>query len=193
MSSGKRILVIEDDTILASAIRMVLQWEGYCVDCAANGLEALNRLRQPGQKPDLILLDVLMPVLNGQQFRYEQKRDPALSSIPVVVISASDIASSLDNLPTKDARWRWARQLVEAAVPVICLKPIAFPVLGMTGPQGGWSSSGRISRPKLSESLVTTPRRVTMPVPLETLSLLRTRLCGNSTLKDSTAATVSQR
>ena len=96
MSTGKHILVVEDDAILASAIRMVLQWEGYCVDCAANGLEALNFLRHPGQKPDLILLDVLMPVLNGQQFRYEQKCDPTLNSIPVVVISAADIASSVD-------------------------------------------------------------------------------------------------
>jgi CheY-like chemotaxis protein len=96
MSSGKRILVVEDDAILASAIRTVLQWEGYCVDCTANGLEALNFLRQLTQKPDLILLDVLMPVVNGYQFRFEQKRDPTLNSIPVVVISAADIASSLD-------------------------------------------------------------------------------------------------
>ena len=96
MSSGKRILVIEDDPLTAGAVKMFLEWEGYRVDCAADGREALIRLRRSERKPDLILLDVMMPVLVGRQFREEQKRDPALSSIPVVVVSAADIASSLD-------------------------------------------------------------------------------------------------
>ena len=96
MNSTKRILVVEDDFITSGAVKMVLEWEGYCVDCAANGREALNHLRQSGEKPNLILLDVTMPVLDGHQFREEQKRDPALDRIPVVVISAADMASSLD-------------------------------------------------------------------------------------------------
>jgi CheY-like chemotaxis protein len=96
MSTTKRTLVVEDDPITSGAVRMFLQWEGYRVDCAADGREALDRLRQAGEKPDLILLDVLMPVLDGQQFREEQRRDPALNGIPVVVVSAADIGSSLD-------------------------------------------------------------------------------------------------
>jgi CheY-like chemotaxis protein len=96
MSSGKRILVVEDDPITSGAVKMVLEWEDYSVDCVANGREALDRLRQSGEKPDLILLDLMMPVLDGQQFREEQKQDPALSGIPVVVVSAADIASSVD-------------------------------------------------------------------------------------------------
>jgi CheY-like chemotaxis protein len=96
MSSDKRILVVEDDPITSGAIKMVLEWEGYCVDCVANGLEALNHLRQSEDKPDLILLDLMMPILDGHQFREEQKRDPALNRIPVFIVSAADIASSLD-------------------------------------------------------------------------------------------------
>lgn len=96
MSSDKRILVVEDDPITSGAIKMILEWEGYCVDCAANGLEALNYLRQSKEKPDLILLDVMMPILDGHQFREEQKRDPAINRIPVFIVSAVDIASSLD-------------------------------------------------------------------------------------------------
>jgi CheY-like chemotaxis protein len=96
MSSGKHILVVEDDALTAGAVKMVLEWEGYHVDCAANGQKALNYLRQAQEKPDLILLDILMPVMDGQQFREEQKRDPALNDIPVVVVSTVDIASSLD-------------------------------------------------------------------------------------------------
>jgi CheY-like chemotaxis protein len=96
MNSDKRILVVEDDPITLGAIRMLLEWEGYQVACAANGLEALHHLRQSHEKPDLILLDVVMPVLNGHQFRDEQKQDPDLNCIPVVVVSAPEVASSLD-------------------------------------------------------------------------------------------------
>jgi CheY-like chemotaxis protein len=96
MSSDKRILVVEDDPITSGAVKMVLEWEGYHVDCAVNGQEALNHLRQSEEKPDLILLDVMMPILNGYQFREEQKRDPSIDSIPVIVVSAVDSASSLD-------------------------------------------------------------------------------------------------
>jgi CheY-like chemotaxis protein len=96
MSFDKHILVVEDDAITCGAVKMVLEWEGYHVDCAANGQEALDLLRQSQEKPDLILLDVMMPILNGYQFREEQERDPSIDSIPVVVVSAADIASSLD-------------------------------------------------------------------------------------------------
>ncbi len=96
MSSGKHILVVEDDSLISGAVKMVLEWEGYHVDCAANGREALDHLRQSEEKPDLILLDLMMPILDGYQFRAEQKRDPVIKNIPVVVVSAADIASSLD-------------------------------------------------------------------------------------------------
>ena len=96
MNPDKRILVVEDNTLTASAIKIVLEWEGYDVDCAANGQEALNHLRQSEEKPDLILLDMSMPVMDGQQFRDEQKHDPAINDIPVVVVSVADLATSLD-------------------------------------------------------------------------------------------------
>ena len=60
---------------------------GYTVAMAADGREALDRLRRQW-RPSLILLDLTMPVMNGWQFRAEQRLDPALSGIPVVVLSA---------------------------------------------------------------------------------------------------------
>jgi CheY-like chemotaxis protein len=92
---GKRILLVEDDEITRGAIKMVLEWEGYRVDCAANGLEALEYLHSQGE-PALILLDVMMPVLDGEEFRREQKRDPSLAKIPVVIVSALEAAARLD-------------------------------------------------------------------------------------------------
>ncbi|HZY84248.1 MAG TPA: response regulator [Gemmataceae bacterium] len=92
---GKHILLVEDDEITRGAIKLVLEWEGYQVDCAANGQEALDLLRDK-EPPSLILLDVMMPVLDGEQFRQEQKRDPRLAQIPVVIVSALDVSSCLE-------------------------------------------------------------------------------------------------
>jgi CheY-like chemotaxis protein len=92
---GRSILVIEDDEIVRRAIQMVLEWEGYHVDCAGNGQQALDFLRA-GNRPDLILLDVMMPVLDGEEFRKEQLRDPLLASIPVIVVSAASFAVAVN-------------------------------------------------------------------------------------------------
>ena len=86
---GKCILLVEDDELLRGAMQLVLEWEGYRVACAGDGLEALARLRG-GCRPSLILLDVLLPVLDGVRFRQWQRRDPDLAAIPVVVVSALD-------------------------------------------------------------------------------------------------------
>jgi CheY-like chemotaxis protein len=96
MISEKRILVVEDDAITSDALKMVLELEGYQVDCAANGQEALKHLQQTVEKPDLILLDLFMPVMDGKQFREEQKSHPAFSHIPVVVLSGADRETTMD-------------------------------------------------------------------------------------------------
>jgi CheY-like chemotaxis protein len=91
---GRNILLVEDDEIVRRAIQMVLEWEGYQVGCAVNGQEALDQLRA-GYRPSLILLDVMMPVLDGEQFRRAQLNDPDLASIPVIVVSAATFADSV--------------------------------------------------------------------------------------------------
>ena len=85
--SRKSILVVEDDAATRDAVALVLEDEGYSVTGVANGQEALLHLRQTAP-PNLILLDLMMPVMNGWEFRKQQTQDPALQSIPVVVISA---------------------------------------------------------------------------------------------------------
>jgi signal transduction histidine kinase len=85
----RRLLLVEDDGELRSSLSELLRSDGYDVIGAANGSEALEYLRQ-SPAPDLILLDLMMPVKDGWQFRIEQKRDPNISSIPVLAISADD-------------------------------------------------------------------------------------------------------
>ncbi len=92
---GRTILLVEDDEIVRRAIQMVLEWEGYRVQCANNGQEALDVLRSGQRQPCLILLDIMMPVLDGEQFRQEQLRDPSLASIPVIVVSAASFAEAV--------------------------------------------------------------------------------------------------
>src|SRR5919206_1695644 len=80
------VLVVEDDFAIRETLRELLEDEGYRVAWAANGKEALARLHE--RAPRVILLDLMMPVMDGWEFRVAQQRDPALASIPVVVISA---------------------------------------------------------------------------------------------------------
>ncbi len=87
--SGRPILLIEDDADIRGMISQLLELEGYRVEVCSNGADALEVLRdsEAADKPGLILLDLMMPVMNGWQFRAEQARDPELEEIPVVVMS----------------------------------------------------------------------------------------------------------
>ena len=85
-----RVCVVEDDVDLRRTLSEALEAQGYEVMVAANGAEALDALRQEATPPCLILLDLMMPVMNGYEFRAVQRADPALSGIPVVVISAHE-------------------------------------------------------------------------------------------------------
>jgi CheY-like chemotaxis protein len=93
--AGKSVLLVEDDPLTRGAMRMVLEWEGYQVSCAANGQEALDLLHK-GERPSLILLDIAMPVLDGRQFREQQEKDPALADIPVIVVSGTAVAATVE-------------------------------------------------------------------------------------------------
>lgn len=90
---SKTILVVDDDLEIRETLRDVLEEEGYRVTLAANGAEALRQLRGLAavDHPALILLDLMMPEMNGWQFCEEQRKDGALAAIPVVVISAASI------------------------------------------------------------------------------------------------------
>ena len=83
----KRILVVEDDTSIRELLVELLESEGYQVASAINGLEGLKYLQSNGN-PDLILIDLMMPVMDGYSFRTEQLKNTNWSKIPTVVMSA---------------------------------------------------------------------------------------------------------
>ena len=82
------ILVIDDEQDIREALVTVLTSEGHDAVAAADGREALRLLRE-GLRPCLILLDLMMPGMNGWEFRIQQRDDPDLAAIPTVVVSAA--------------------------------------------------------------------------------------------------------
>jgi CheY-like chemotaxis protein len=80
------VLIVEDDLAAREPLEELLRQEGLDVQLASDGAEAHEHLRG-GVRPCVILLDLLMPGMNGYEFRAEQMRDPALAKIPVVVLS----------------------------------------------------------------------------------------------------------
>lgn len=82
------VLIVEDDPDTREMLERFLELEGFDVRTAANGKLALEAL-EADNRLSVILLDLMMPVMNGWQFRQEQSRDPRLSHIPVVVVTAA--------------------------------------------------------------------------------------------------------
>ena len=82
------ILVVDDQEAIREMFAALLEEEGYAVACAANGKDALDYLRQAKELPGLILLDLAMPVMTGHEFLSEQRQDPMLASIPVILMTA---------------------------------------------------------------------------------------------------------
>lgn len=89
--SCQSILIVEDEQDIRDSLKMLLELEGYSVFTAENGKEGLKILKSL-QGPCLILLDLLMPVMNGMEFLEAKKHEDAIAQIPVCVVSgvASD-------------------------------------------------------------------------------------------------------
>jgi CheY-like chemotaxis protein len=85
--ASARILLVEDDPALRTALAEILREHGYEVACASDGRDALAQL--DGAAPSVILLDLAMPVMDGWTFRAVQRSDPRFADIPTVVLSAS--------------------------------------------------------------------------------------------------------
>jgi len=95
----KRILVVDDDTDLVFAIRIVLKKAGYVVEEAANGAEGLSKMR--AHLPDLVLMDVMMAnPLDGYYTTQEIAQDPQLRNVPILMMSSITSTKYVSSFPT---------------------------------------------------------------------------------------------
>jgi CheY-like chemotaxis protein len=94
----RTILIVDDDDDVRNAVAEVLEDGNYRALRASNGEAALEQLRTVTPRPCVILLDMMMPVMDGTQFRARQQSDEALRQIPVVVLSAHTDATRSANM-----------------------------------------------------------------------------------------------
>ncbi|WP_375768745.1 response regulator [Archangium gephyra] len=87
-----KLLIVDDEVAILEALTDILSVEGYEVSTAANGAEGLDHVRK--DRPDLILLDLMMPVMDGQEMLRRLKEDPVLRTTPVVVMSAGRVSKA---------------------------------------------------------------------------------------------------
>lgn len=103
MNPAHTILIVEDDRDIRDVLADILVDEGYHVLLAEDGLEGLQRLSE-GPRPALILLDLMMPHMDGFEFRDEQRRRPEWRDIPIVLLTAgSDLPDKARQLDAADA------------------------------------------------------------------------------------------
>ena len=99
----RQILVVEDDASIRGLVSDLLRDDGYQVSEACNGAEALDAVRE--QRPDLIVLDLMTPVMDGWTFVEECRREPGFDDVPIVVTSAShDLPRTAERLRSLGVR-----------------------------------------------------------------------------------------
>ncbi len=98
----KKIIIVEDEEILRNLLEKKLSGEGYSVEVAENGEEGLMKIR--ANRPDLILLDIVMPKMGGFEMLEEMQKDDNIKDIPVIIVSNSGQPVEIDRAQNLGAR-----------------------------------------------------------------------------------------
>lgn len=85
---GHSVMIVDDDVDIRQALAETLEEHGYDVITASNGLQALRILNSTDASPTVILLDLMMPIMDGYTFLSEQQRNPEIADIPVAIVTA---------------------------------------------------------------------------------------------------------
>ncbi len=89
MSFNKKVLVVDDEPHVRILLKSRLEANGFSVATAYGGMQALEKVKE--EKPDLILLDIVMPDLNGYEVAKQLKADPETAKIPIIIFTASNV------------------------------------------------------------------------------------------------------
>ena len=123
-TDGKRILLVDDDEDLTSALSRLLEKAGYIVRCATNGDEGLRMAEE--EPPDLIILDFMMPVKNGFETCCELHQIPRLHDVPIIVLTAfGQNIGEIHGFTQEDARLHIRNCLEKPVEPNVLLARVA--------------------------------------------------------------------
>ena len=86
MADKRKVLLVDDDPDFVEAVKVIVENGGYAVRVAYDGAEGLEAVAE--EKPDLIVLDVMMPVMNGHEACAKLKADPQTAKIPIILLTA---------------------------------------------------------------------------------------------------------
>ena len=125
---GQRVLVVDDDPANCAALVELLRDEGFGADAVCDGRQALSWLTHHGPQTGLVLLDLMMPIMDGDTFLYAKERDRAIADVPVVLMTASG-PDACDQI----ARDHRVRQFIHKPVTVALLLE-ALTYLVVAGP-----------------------------------------------------------
>lgn len=131
MATG-RILLVEDDAAIREGVADGLAFEGYQADGVANGLEALAWLEREGP-PAVVVLDLLMPIMNGAQLLERMRADPRWASVPAVIMSAA--MPTREALPAADAYLQKPFELAQLVAALSRWCPPSSPAEGAAPPR----------------------------------------------------------
>lgn len=110
---NKKILIVEDEQDIANSLEMLLESENYHIEIALNGKAAIEVLLSEKFIPSLILLDLMMPIMNGLEFRQEQLKNQKYASIPVIIMSAHGHIFDFDNQLTANGYLKKPFEIVD--------------------------------------------------------------------------------
>ncbi len=99
---AKKILIIEDEKIIYDLLERKLTKEGYSVAITTNGIDGLIKMRE--DRPDIVLLDIIMPKMGGFEVMEEMNKDETLKDIPVIVVSNSGQPVEIDRIKKMGAK-----------------------------------------------------------------------------------------
>lgn len=101
--SARKVLIVEDSLEIQDSLREILELESYHVNVANNGQEAMDYLESASDLPQVILLDLRMPIMNGYQFRKLQTEDPRFNQVPVIMMTADHNATTRSEYTSANA------------------------------------------------------------------------------------------
>ena len=100
---GKKVLIIDDEPVLAMTLEMILELKGFSVISANDGLSGLKKIRE--EKPDIVVLDVMLPGMDGFKVCENAKSLPETKDIPIIMLTGKDQGEDFDKAMEKKADW----------------------------------------------------------------------------------------